>query len=539
MSPAKPAKQKVEVSLSKIVYVKVLTSPSVWVAFISNTAQNMDVTRRLIVLSSIILVLLSAGVPIAGAGEAADGLMKKMMPKVTANFRNGYFGISNRRRTPTDYRPGYRIYVINLTKLRENAPDFNRVPINSVLKRDYRLEYPLVDAAGKVVSTASGYKDNNKWVLGSFTGDRPVDSVEFSSNLDEIKKALADQGINNITSVKHLTDVLGDWDYDFLYFEAPQGMYLMPLNRAPGAFELQDKKAYPAAEVWAKIAAARNDPPAEQGFYFDVLDSTQSLMDCLLRDPASAPPPAANNVMKKEMPSITHDYETRNRSVTVPTHFGLAYKVYGLSFTKIKNAGPHFGKGAISSIIGAEYVWAYPLLDSKGNFVISAWVTKVKGAWSLVALGSAYPPDRAFSYTGKELNKYLANKGIINAKHVKHVTAIMGMNFFYVETDRGRYFVPIDSASRSTELLGSGKVSAAKFLAKMYAALLPSKTSGGSSPFIDIESWARPRGSGGGTRHSTSRRSRWPAPFVGVFGILCLSGLAFALGRRFRRPGAG
>lgn len=215
---------------------------------------------QFLILSAIGLSLVAGNFSLPVAPQEADNAIKQEMPEITEEYGVGGSGEPGLA-APTDFGQAYQVYGVDFSKAKTNDSTNALGAGVSIISAEYVWEYPLLDASGSVVGSNCVAKSraSGEWEHAGLAGDLPIKSVQFSANEDEIRTVFEEQGVLEISEIKHFR--ISASRVDFIYAATSQGEYIFPLNwwtsrhsgQKPHDLELQDKKVYPAADVFAKI----------------------------------------------------------------------------------------------------------------------------------------------------------------------------------------------------------------------------------------------------------------------------------------------
>lgn len=372
-----------------------------------------------------------------GAPNEVNEVIKNKMPGIIDDFRAGTDGPkSERTDVPVRFGQAYPVHEVDFAKLKSISAGKRKSSIASILSPRYRWEYPLINVLGQVVSSTIVEKKDGFWFFpgferGDFEGSLTTDSVAYSANQKEIRRSLARQGISNITFIKHIR--IKSLDAAFIYVDAKDSRYLIPLDSGVNRLNLKIKKAYPAGNVFDKIAKMGNGPfPA---------------------------PEEADAAMRKDLTSASEDYKSGAiGDGLVPTKVGRAFQFYTVDFSNLPN---QFSRSKrIASIISApsSNYWYYPLLDATGKVVSSADVAKDNGVWSAVGYPSGVSQDVVELWANQgTVNKLLADRGIRNVKDLKLMAVNdgtwAGATLIYADTGQGEYLMPLEWGASGLSLV--------------------------------------------------------------------------------------
>jgi len=216
---------------------------------------------------SILLCLAFMLLPICYANAASvpaevDQKMKNNINSITDEMRKqlNFYNLKDESEVPLSLGQPYEIYNLNPKKIKTLHDEYKSNGIDSIIINDSYWEYPLLDKNGKVVSSANVVKYNGNWEVVGIGQYLPRDLINFSSNEDEIKKYLNEQGILNILSIKHLRAL--PYHTDFIYVAAEGNDYLVPLFGNYSMLDVENKKLYPAGEILSKITELINKQPS-------------------------------------------------------------------------------------------------------------------------------------------------------------------------------------------------------------------------------------------------------------------------------------
>jgi hypothetical protein len=198
----------------------------------------------------------------ASVPAEVDQKMKNNINSITDEMRKqlNFYNLKDESEVPLSLGQPYEIYNLNPKKIKTLHDEYKSNGIDSIIINDSYWEYPLLDKNGKVVSSANVVKYNGNWEVVGIGQYLPRDLINFSSNEDEIKKYLNEQGILNILSIKHLRAL--PYHTDFIYVAAEGNDYLVPLFGNYSMLDVENKKLYPAGEILSKITELTNKQPS-------------------------------------------------------------------------------------------------------------------------------------------------------------------------------------------------------------------------------------------------------------------------------------
>jgi len=198
----------------------------------------------------------------ANVPAEVDQEMNKNMGSVTNEMQKQleFYNLKDESEVPLSLGQPYEIYNLDLKRVKIFNDEYKSNGINSIIINNSYWEYPLLDKNGKVVSSANVAKHNGNWAVIGIGQYLPRDLINFSSNEDEMKKYLSEQGILNIISIKHLRAL--PYHTDFIYVATDGNDYLVPLFNNYSMLDINNKKVYPAEEILSKITEFAQKQPS-------------------------------------------------------------------------------------------------------------------------------------------------------------------------------------------------------------------------------------------------------------------------------------
>jgi len=156
------------------------------------------------------------------------------------------------RSNPEEYQPKsmgnpYKVYTVDKGFVQKYKLSGQ---FGSILSGEYLWEVPILDNAGRVVSSSAVWKNNGKWEVALTGLNIPPDFIQLSSDNDLLTKLLINKDLTKFKELKHIRV----FKMDAIYLVSESGdEYIIPMSFRPDLVGLDNLKVYTADEAMKVI----------------------------------------------------------------------------------------------------------------------------------------------------------------------------------------------------------------------------------------------------------------------------------------------